>query len=229
MFTKFYLPQIILLLFTAFILNLYLPVGGDLDHRLIMPYIDPQHGFYLKNFWWYDRFAHHDLKLWQEMIFLAIIVAIFAKKYNVHILALQDTRPYLMILAYCAITTTVIGIIKHYSNHSCPWSILDLHTQIQFIPQLGNGGCFPGGHSGLGYAWCAGFFAFYKIDKRRAYFYLFAGIILGTGMGLTQMMRGAHFLSHNLWTFWMTWAIGLSLNASNMLYSQFKRATQTKW
>ncbi|MHA3054255.1 hypothetical protein [Acinetobacter sp. ANC 4633] len=28
-------------------------------------------------------------------------------------------------------------------------------------------------------------------------------------MSGVQMLRGAHFLSHNLWTLWWTWAIDL--------------------
>ncbi|EMU16832.1 hypothetical protein ABNIH16_20160, partial [Acinetobacter baumannii ABNIH16] len=35
------------------------------------------------------------------------------------------------------------------------------------------------------------------------------GILLGFMMGWAQMMRGAHFLSHNLWTGWVVWAINI--------------------
>lgn len=35
---------------------------------------------------------------------------------------------------------------------------------------------------------------------------LIGGLALGTVMGAVQMMRGAHFLSHNLWTLWVVWA-----------------------
>jgi membrane-associated PAP2 superfamily phosphatase len=28
-------------------------------------------------------------------------------------------------------------------------------------------------------------------------------------MGWAQMMRGAHFLSHNLWTGWVIWCINI--------------------
>ena len=56
-----------------------------------------------------------------------------------------------------------------------------------------------------------GFFAFRKAAPKRAYFYLGAGLILGFAMGWAQMMRGAHFLSHNLWTAWVVWCCNVAL------------------
>jgi membrane-associated PAP2 superfamily phosphatase len=31
--------------------------------------------------------------------------------------------------------------------------------------------------------------------------------VLGFSMGWAQMMRGEHFLSHNLWTAWLVWLV----------------------
>lgn len=205
---QFYLTQVVILAIAAILLLLYLPVGDILDQKIILPYIDLNYGFGLKNIWWYDNFSHYYLKLWQEFIFLLILIGIFIRKYQFRWLILQDNRPYIMILVMCLISTSMIGILKHFSSHSCPWSILQLHNQhIQFIQHVGQGGCFPGGHASLGYAWCAGFFAFYQTNRKLAHFYLISGLILGTTMGFIQMMRGAHFISHNFWTLWITWAI----------------------
>ena len=54
-----------------------------------------------------------------------------------------------------------------------------------------------------------GYFVYRLEQPKRAYFYLFSGILLGFMMGWAQMMRGAHFLSHNLWTGWVVWAINI--------------------
>ena len=55
----------------------------------------------------------------------------------------------------------------------------------------------------------AGFFVFRLSQPKRAYFFLIAGVILGFAMGWAQMMRGAHFLSHNLWTGWIIWFVNV--------------------
>ena len=55
----------------------------------------------------------------------------------------------------------------------------------------------------------AGYFVFRQSNQKRAYFFLFSGVILGFAMGWAQMMRGAHFLSHNLWTAWIIWLINV--------------------
>ena len=44
---------------------------------------------------------------------------------------------------------------------------------------------------------------------RYAYGYWLAALILGFGFGWVQMMRGAHFLSHTLWSAWWVWLVEL--------------------
>jgi membrane-associated PAP2 superfamily phosphatase len=68
-----------------------------------------------------------------------------------------------------------------------------------------------------------GYFVFRQSDKKRAYFYLVAGLILGFAMGWAQMMRGAHFLSHNLWTAWVIWLVNVGFYLFN--YKKFKPAS----
>ena len=38
-------------------------------------------------------------------------------------------------------------------------------------------------------------------------------LLAGAVFGLGQQMRGAHFLSHVLWTLWLSWAIVLAVHA----------------
>ena len=55
----------------------------------------------------------------------------------------------------------------------------------------------------------AGYFVYRMSNPKRAYFFLIAAVILGLAMGWAQMMRGAHFLSHNLWTGWIIWCLNV--------------------
>jgi membrane-associated PAP2 superfamily phosphatase len=33
------------------------------------------------------------------------------------------------------------------------------------------------------------------------------GVVFGLWLGWVQVMRGAHFVSHNLWTVWVVWVV----------------------
>ena len=67
------------------------------------------------------------------------------------------------------------------------------------------GRCFPSGHASGGFALLAFHFALRDTDARASRFWLVAALALGTMMGWSQMMRGAHFMSHVVWSAWMEW------------------------
>ncbi|MBV6618996.1 phosphatase PAP2 family protein, partial [Acinetobacter baumannii] len=95
--------------------------------------------------------------------------------------------------------------------HACPWNMVHPNTLGSYIWDFSakHGHCFPGGHASAGFILMTGYFVYRLEQPKRAYFYLFSGILLGFMMGWAQMMRGAHFLSHNLWTGWVVWAINI--------------------
>jgi membrane-associated PAP2 superfamily phosphatase len=118
------------------------------------------------------------------------------------------------------ISTSLIGILKSQSAHACPWD-MTLATAHDFFWDLSAsaGHCFPGGHAATGFALFVGYFVYRLNEPKRAWFYLLAALILGFVMGWAQMMRGAHFLSHNLWTAWVIWLVNVLAYA--LCYKQF--------
>ncbi len=108
------------------------------------------------------------------------------------------------------LTTASIGILKSQSAHACPWDMtIPTHNGILWDFSATAGHCFPGGHASSGFALMAGYFVYRISNRKRAYFLLIGAVILGLAMGWAQMMRGAHFLSHNLWTGWIIWCINV--------------------
>ena len=225
---KCILYNALILLCSACTLLWLMPVGGALDQQFIRPFVNMPLGFQLKKYWWYDQFAHGYLKHWLTFILVFLLVRLCLHRILPKYLQTQYHAQYATFLMMAILSMSVVSIIKHYSNHACPWDILDqgsLQTLgiIQFLPQLGEGGCFPGGHASLGYAWLTGFFAFCPVQKRLAYFYLFSGLVLGTGMGWIQMMRGAHFMSHNLWTMWLCYFVGFLCHCGMLVRMQYQK------
>ena len=108
--------------------------------------------------------------------------------------------------------TLVVGLLKAISHHSCPWDLVEYGGKALSYPLFdaapagsGPGRCFPGGHASSGFMVMGLFFAFWRERPRLAWGMVVAGVVLGLLMGYGQVMRGAHFFSHNLWAGWWVW------------------------
>lgn len=104
----------------------------------------------------------------------------------------------------------LVQSIKDESVHACPWDLAMYGGNAQWFPLfdwiktgIKLGRCWPGGHASGGFAIVAGYFALREQKPLWAHRILILGLTLGAIMGTVQMVRGAHFLSHNLWTLWI--------------------------
>ena len=190
------------------VLLIFFPVGGALDLALIHPWISPSGQFLLRDNWYLAELNHRyvkDLIIALYGSFLLLWLASFKVQ---KLKAMRFSYGYFLIMVI--ISTSVIGLLKSQSAHACPWNIT-LPSAEGFFWDFSatQGHCFPGGHASTGFALMAGFFVFRLSQPKRAYFFLIAGVILGFAMGWAQMMRGAHFLSHNLWTGWIIWFVNV--------------------
>lgn len=107
----------------------------------------------------------------------------------------------------------IVQTLKGASVHSCPWDINTFGGQAAWFPLFekannltGPGRCWPGGHASGGFAIGAAYFALRESKRQLARWMLALGLAFGVVMSLVQMARGAHFLSHNLWSLWLVWA-----------------------
>lgn len=108
----------------------------------------------------------------------------------------------------------IISVLKQQSALHCPWDeqryggtapYLRLFDTIPSSMEAGH--CFPAGHASTG-LWLASFCVFWLPHRPRvAVGVFFAGLGVGLVLGWVQQMRGAHFLSHTLWSMWIASAI----------------------
>lgn len=205
--TPFLGYQIILLLLSFIILKLYFPIHGSVDFNLIQPWIDQHGNFYLKNHWALTELAHRYVKY--------VLIGVYAYYFIQFIRSFlsEGKRVYraqsFYFFVMVVLSTSMIGMIKSQSDYACPWDMLSVSSGQHYAWNLDqtSGHCFPGGHASTGFALIVGFFLYREYDRPKAYFYLIASVILGMAMGWAQMMRGAHFFSHNLWSGWLIWCL----------------------
>ncbi len=183
------------------------------DHALIAPYFDPQLHFYWRDQLFLNTVMHDGLKIALQLIGVATFFYwLYAKK-----IGSTEQRRWLWLWLGIVFSALSVSILKRFSIHACPWDLtryggfaaeLALFADLPSGTQPGR--CFPGGHASGGYALLALYFAFIGSNTRLAYLSLALGLFVGSLMGWTQMMRGAHFMSHNLWTLWVVWLVLLA-------------------
>ncbi len=109
-----------------------------------------------------------------------------------------------------------VAIIKRYSGVFCPAELTRyggkqaLRMLFQSRPPGAEvGHCFPGGHASAGFALVA--FSLLPRGRTTRWGLLAGALTVGWGMGVYQMAKGAHFLTHTLTTMFIALVMALLL------------------
>jgi membrane-associated PAP2 superfamily phosphatase len=128
-------------------------------------------------------------------------------------------RPSLTLLLSIAVSTLLVSSLKHVTRMDCPWDASiyggahPYFTLLQARPAgIRPSGCFPAGQASAGYAWVALYFFFVSVRPAWRRGGLAIGVGAGLALGIAQQLRGAHYLSHDLWTLAICWFIALGMH-----------------
>jgi membrane-associated PAP2 superfamily phosphatase len=107
-----------------------------------------------------------------------------------------------------------VPALKRVNLSSCPWELSEFGGVAHYVPHWllgvydgGPGHCFPSGHAIAAFGFLGLYFLWRPYRPWLAR--LMLGLVLAAGalFGLAQMARGAHFLSHTLWTGLICWTV----------------------
>ncbi|PPD52404.1 MAG: hypothetical protein CTY10_09460 [Methylotenera sp.] len=190
-----------------------------LDQRLIAPYFDVvNQQFSLKNTWLLKTVLHTGLKY--GLIFVALSALLVGVIGSLYIPLKPYQQRLFWVFALMLVSTSAVSLLKHHSMHGCPNDLMQYGGHLPSLQLfdaqpvgVAMGKCFPGGHASGGFALMAFYFAFRDVKPKFARSMLMLSLTLGFVMGWSQMMRGEHFLSHNLWSAWVVWATCLACQA----------------
>jgi membrane-associated PAP2 superfamily phosphatase len=194
-----------------------------LDLQLAAPYYDPvNHAFPWRFAWVSKYFVHRYVKY--VLLLCGIVVWIVAawsslRPRTAGFIAAHRRRWWLV--AWSAVLVPgIISVLRLSSSMHCPWDVTDFGGYSPYFDLLSAipagtrpGRCFPAGFVASG-SWLLAFaLLWYPERKRRCLVAGIAALLLAFGLGWVQQMRGAHFLSHTLWSLWISWAVVLLLHA----------------
>jgi membrane-associated PAP2 superfamily phosphatase len=108
----------------------------------------------------------------------------------------------------------LVPTIKRLTASSCPWDLAEFGGIAAYVPHWrlgvrdgGPGHCFPSGHAVAAFAFLPLYFEWRRWRPRLARVALAAVCIAGALYGWAQLARGAHYVSHTLWSAWLCWVV----------------------
>jgi membrane-associated PAP2 superfamily phosphatase len=127
-------------------------------------------------------------------------------------------RPTAFFIVATILSIGVVGLLKTLTNVDCPWDLVPFGGRFPFVELFADrpdtlrlGRCFPAAHASSGYALLALYFTFRERYAGLAKIGLAVGLATGLTFGLAQQARGAHFVSHDLWSAFLVWTVTLSV------------------
>lgn len=179
-------------------------------------------GFALQNHWLLSGPLHVGTR---SLGWLLVLLLALSIRWPVGVLRRLTRGERARLLAGILLALLVISVIKQNSLSSCPWDLREFGGSAQYVPHWfwgvsdgGGGHCFPAGHSSTGFAFVAGYFCLHVKAPRQARVWLGAALLAGFALGLVQQIRGAHYMSHVLWSAWFCWT---SAGASHVIWEYF--------
>lgn len=140
-------------------------------------------------------------------------------------------RLQLRVVAACAVVIpAIIATLKQVSSSHCPWDLERYGGSAPYVRLLdampaaiAPGHCMPAGHASSA-LWLIAVAAFFLPARPKTAAAVF-GVMLSfaIAVGWLQQMRGAHFLSHTLWSVWIACAVLFAVLESTRLTTQGRR------
>lgn len=178
-------------------------------------WVGDRHGFAWRDHWWLTQVLHDGGRRASWAFALLLCVGVWWPWGPLRRL-LPGQRLYLALAPLLA--AAAVTLLKGISLTSCPWDLQEFGGVARYVSHWeraadgGGGHCFPAGHAASGFSFVGGFFAFRGAHPATARRWL--GVALATGLlfGVGQQLRGAHFMSHTLWTGWICWTVSAGVH-----------------
>lgn len=209
----------LLVIFAAAALAIaWLGACTDADLRLAAAMYDRAAGaFPMRHAWLAETFSHAWMKnLMVLLAACALLATVFPRARWPKALRLR-----LKVVALSALLVPLaVTLLKQASSAHCPWDLRDFGGTQAYVRLIDAalagapaGHCMPAGHAS-GALWLVSLTVLWLPGQpRKAAAVACATLGFGFALGWMQQLRGAHFLTHTLWSMWIACAIVCLLHA----------------
>ncbi|MDM0079848.1 phosphatase PAP2 family protein [Variovorax sp. J31P179] len=173
-------------------------------------------GFPWRDDWFLNKVMHEGAKTLSWVLVIGLFAAI---RWPVGLLRRLRRGERVQLAATALASVILISLLKFTSKTSCPWDLQAFGGVAQQVSHWafgvrdgGPGHCFPAGHASAAFAYLGGYFVFRRASPGVARAWFACTLVTGLALGLSQQMRGAHFMSHTLWTAWFCWVAAFAID-----------------
>ena len=169
-----------------------------------------------KDAWLTTQLIHKGGKNLSVLGALLVLLALLRSAFDARWKPLR--QPLLYLFLAVGLSTGVVALLKTWTQMDCPWDLQrygGLHPFIGLFQArpvvFGHTACFPAGHASAGYGWIALYFFALQVRPQWRWAGLAVAVVTGLVFGISQQLRGAHFLSHDLWSLMVSWTVAVLL------------------
>jgi len=155
--------------------------------------------------WFFSTLLHNFAKKIIILMYLILII---------HTIYLSKTqkqnktiRPKLILILAIISGTATVSILKLFFDVDCPWDLIKYGGEKPFYKlfnydsqYLPSSRCFPAAHASVGFTLIAIYFYCREHFHQYKNHAFMLAMITGFIFGFAQQVRGAHFLSHTIWS-----------------------------
>lgn len=170
----------------------------------------------------------------RKFVLLLAVLNLLAIGASFFVELLKPYRTHLLFLMVAGLTgPAIVAGLKSITHIYSPWDLqiyggtmphVLLFDAIPAGAPVGHG--FPGGHSSSGFAYLSLFFLLTTMRHKYRWYGLLFPLGLGMVFSATQEIRGAHFLSHDVFSFVICWVA--SFGWSLLFYPDYYRGDLVK-
>jgi membrane-associated PAP2 superfamily phosphatase len=173
-------------------------------------YDNQHHSWPYQATWLTQDILHDDAHDVIVLIFIAMLLFFLATVFLAKLKHYRRTSGFILLSSLSSVI--LVGILKDTTHMYTPWDLQQfggLYPNIRlFDPVMENlpvGHAFPAGHASGGYALLSFYFAARMHQYRYRIHILYAALAAGRLLGIDQQLRGAHMISHDLFTLAICW------------------------
>jgi membrane-associated PAP2 superfamily phosphatase len=177
-------------------------------------------GFVWRDAWWTSGLMHQGGRVLAWCVVALLLLHCWRPLPVFSVVQHRQQRVFMLVAVLLCIA--FVPTLKQFSATSCPWDLQEFggvasyvsHWQAIFKGTLdaGPGHCFPSGHAVAAFAFFPVYFALRRETPGRARQVLWVMVLMGLAFGVSQLVRGAHYVSHTLWSAWLCWLLAVCLD-----------------